>query len=220
MWFYLDGFLNVFGLGLFLELFLRFGDLGIFLDDFEIGEAQNSDQTLYFAKPKIPSSYPREIYAMKALKSTNPSIIQNSEANLKHFCQFVRHAYLLRPDFYGFNKNKEICVFMENLKVDLGFILSNRSRKNEPFTSEEIKNFLKQVAKAIEELEIKDFPHGNIKPSNILQTFSGSYKFTDVGLPSNNDSSFYKSPEQNPYNKNLKIDLLKSDVFSLGKKYI
>lgn len=37
MWFYLDGFLNVFGLGLFWELFLRFGDLGIFLDDFEIG---------------------------------------------------------------------------------------------------------------------------------------------------------------------------------------
>lgn len=186
------------------------------VEDFELSEFQNNEKTLLFARPLRPFPNSKDSYAMKILKLTSPIQFQNSEDNLKHYYQFVRHAYLLRPDFYGFNKNREMCIFMEKMKVDLGFIISNRARKKEFFTGEEMKTFLKQITKALEELEIKGFPHGNLKPSNILRTSGGSYRISDVGLPSGNESSHFKAPEQLTYNKNIKIDYSKGDVFSLG----
>lgn len=184
------------------------------LEKFDIGESQNTENTIFFAKPHENFSSIRDHFLVKKYY-LNQQATQKIENNIHHYCQFVRNPYLLRPDYLAYGKTNEMYVFMEKMKSDLGFILSNRMRKEEFFTPEEIKAFLKQTSSALEELERKDFPHGNLKPSNILKTFNGGYKISDVSFPSTKEKyHFYKAPEQNF--GNTKLDFAKTDVFSFG----
>lgn len=188
------------------------------IDDFQIGDSQNPPHdTIYLATPRqISSSYTKEIYAIKVVTFQNPTSFQKNEANLKHYCQSIRLAYLLKPEGYAKSEN-QLFIFMEKMKCDLHSIIQNRVQKELYFTSEELKLFLKQMTLTLEELEKKSFPHSNLKPCNILQTMQGMYKMSDVGLQSMNEDSDYKAPElMNFPSKNLNLNYHKCDVFSLG----
>lgn len=187
------------------------------LNDFEMGESQNPPQdTLYFATPKLQSSYPKDIYAIKILNHSNPNLLLKNESNLKHYFQYVRLAYLLKPEGYV-KTNNQLLIFMEKMKCDLSEVIKSRISKGQPFNSDEVKIFLKHTTLGLEELEKKSFPHTNIKPTNILQTMKGMYKLSDVGLASNKDDDDYKAPELLNYpSKDMQFNLHKADIFSLG----
>lgn len=187
------------------------------LNDFSIGESQNPpEDTLFFAAPKDPAQYQKDLFAMKVIQYPNPPTVEKNESNLKHYYQYVRLAYLLKPEGYARSGNK-LFIFMEKMKCDMREVLKNRMSKGQPFTIEEIKVFIKHTTLALEELEKKSFPHLNIKPTNILQTMKGMYKISDVGIESTKDDDDYKAPELMGFHqKNMNFNLHKADVFSLG----
>ena len=128
-------------------------------------------------------------------------------------------------------------VLMELALYDWDFEIEQRKKQKNYYTEEELISILKQISSALIYLQkVKRIAHRDVKPENILVFNDGIYKLGDFGeakinrLRRNNARStirgteMYMSPalfKALQENKDdIKHDIYKSDVFSLGYCFV
>ena len=127
---------------------------------------------------------------------------------------------------------KVLYIQMEIALSDWDKEIKNRFKSNSFYKEAEIVNILQQIVKALCYLQKKGISHRDIKPQNILIFAENKYKIADFGeakevtmthkqLNTLRGTELYMSPIlfttlRNTNKNNVKHNIYKSDVFSLG----
>lgn len=59
-------------------------------------------------------------------------------------------------------------VFMEKLDENFSTVIANRKKDDQPFSKEELKQVFNQILSAFWYLELKEKPHGDFRPQNLM----------------------------------------------------
>jgi len=117
----------------------------------------------------------------KAIRS--PDQFEKEQTN----CEFLAKLNSLPniTKFYGYtcklspNSGRKACIFYhirEHLELDLEREVYNRIKKKAIFSEEEIWKMLQNIVSILFKLQLKDCPHGNIRPRTILISKEEDYK--------------------------------------------
>ena len=222
-----------------IQKILSKGNLPIFnIDNYKIEKqiGEGSFGLIYQVKNK--KSYIK--YAMKKIIANNLSSLESFQ---KEFEIVHQNSHQNILDILGIcircldQTTYVLYVLMDLALHDWDFEIEERRKKKNYYTEEELINILKQVSSALLYLQrVKRIAHRDVKPENILVFNDGIYKLGDFGeakinrLRRNNARStirgtemymspvLYKALKENK--DDIKHDIYKSDVFSLGYCFV
>ena len=222
-----------------IQKILSKGNLPIFnIDNYKIEKqiGEGSFGLIYQVKNK--KSYIK--YAMKKIIANNLSSL---ECYQKEFEIVHQNSHQNILDILGIcircldQTTYVLYVLMDLALHDWDFEIEERKKKKNYYTEKELITILKQISSALLYLQrVKRIAHRDVKPENILVFNDGIYKLGDFGeakinrLRRNNARStirgteMYMSPllfKALQENKDdIKHDIYKSDVFSLGYCFV
>ena len=222
-----------------IQKILSKGNLPIFnIDNYKIEKqiGEGSFGLIYQVKNK--KSYIK--YAMKKIIANNLSSLESFQ---KEFEIVHQNSHQNILDILGIcircldQTTYVLYVLMDLALHDWDFEIEERKKKKNYYTEKELITILKQISSALLYLQrVKRIAHRDVKPENILVFNDGIYKLGDFGeakinrLRRNNARStirgteMYMSPllfKALQENKDdIKHDIYKSDVFSLGYCFV
>lgn len=180
---------------------------------------------------KCQNLFDQQIYAVKIMKEEGFKALNEAQA-LASLNVLFGDKYIVRYNSSWVQENRTYIV-MECCKQSLLGLLKNNEQgeclKVEEFT---IWKILIHICKALSKIHQNNTVHLDIKPENILQSQSGVFKISDLGLAKalydkndantlrEGDSRYMAKELLRDYNfdsvNNARVDITKADIFSLG----